>query len=50
MRLCCLAWGSPPCILWDVVDAINKTPAVGAFYFPQDEEGCIAHAERFKVW
>lgn len=37
-------------ILWDVIDAINDTPAVGTFYFPQDYEACLAHAERFKVW
>lgn len=36
-------------ILWQVIDAINNTPAVGAFYFPQDEAACLRHAEQFKV-
>lgn len=36
-------------ILWQVIDAINKTPAVGAFYFPQTEDGCMRNANRFKV-
>lgn len=36
-------------ILWQVIDAINKTPGIGEFYFPQDEATCLRHAERFKV-
>ncbi|CAN0023998.1 unnamed protein product [Pylaiella littoralis] len=36
-------------VLWQVIDAINATPAVGKFYFPQDEANCLRHAERFKV-
>ncbi|CAB1114526.1 unnamed protein product [Ectocarpus sp. CCAP 1310/34] len=35
-------------ILWEVVDAINNTPAVGAFDFPLTEEGCMRNANRFK--
>ncbi|CAB1114270.1 unnamed protein product [Ectocarpus sp. CCAP 1310/34] len=35
-------------ILWSVIDAINKTPAVGAFDFPLTEEGCMRNANRFK--
>ncbi|CAN0429722.1 unnamed protein product [Pylaiella littoralis] len=27
-------------IMWQVIDAINKTPAVGPFYFQQTEEEC----------
>lgn len=36
-------------ILWEVIDAINNTPAVGAFDFPLTEEGCMRNANRFKV-
>ena len=36
-------------ILWQVIDAINKTPAVGQFNFPADDEACLRHAERFRV-
>ena len=36
-------------ILWDAIDAINKTPEVGAFYFTQTEFDCRGHAARFKV-
>lgn len=36
-------------ILWQVVDAINKTPAVGPFYFPQTEEQCARAARGWKV-
>lgn len=36
-------------IFWQVVDAINATPEVGAFNFPQDAAACLGHAERFKV-
>ncbi|CAB1103261.1 unnamed protein product [Ectocarpus sp. CCAP 1310/34] len=35
-------------ILWEVIDAINNTPAVGAFDFPLTEEGCMRNANRFK--
>ena len=36
-------------ILWQVIDAINETPAIGAFDFPLTEEGCMRNANRFKV-
>lgn len=36
-------------IFWQVVDAINKADGVGRFYFPQDEDGCRRHADRFEV-
>ncbi|CAB1100982.1 unnamed protein product [Ectocarpus sp. CCAP 1310/34] len=35
-------------ILWQVIDAINETPAIGAFDFPLTEEGCMRNANRFK--
>ena len=36
-------------ILWEVIDAINNTPEVGAFFFPEAEFDCRGHAARFKV-
>lgn len=36
-------------ILWEVVDAINATPEVGPFFFPQTVSECEQHAARFKV-
>ncbi|CAB1102050.1 unnamed protein product [Ectocarpus sp. CCAP 1310/34] len=35
-------------ILWEVIDAINNTPAVGACDPPLTEEGCMRNANRFK--
>ncbi|CAN0340857.1 unnamed protein product [Pylaiella littoralis] len=34
-------------IMWQVIDAIKKTPAVGPFYFPQTEE-CAQAAGKWK--
>lgn len=36
-------------IMWEVVDAINKTPAVGGFFFPQTEADCQLAAGRWQV-
>ena len=36
-------------ILWEVIDAINSTPTVGGFFFPQTEEACAVAAGRWKV-
>ena len=36
-------------IFWQVVDAINTTPEVGAFSFPHDAAACLEQAERFKL-
>ncbi|CAN0022182.1 unnamed protein product, partial [Pylaiella littoralis] len=35
-------------IMWQVIDAINKTPAVGPFYFQQTEEECAQAAGKWK--
>lgn len=34
-------------ILWEVVDAINNTPEVGSFFFPQTVGACTRQA---KIW
>lgn len=36
-------------ILWEVVDAINNTPEVGPFFFPQTVADCRKFAAQFKV-
>ena len=36
-------------IMWQVVDGINNTPEVGAFFFPQTVDECTRQAERWKV-
>lgn len=36
-------------IMWEVIDAINKTPAVGGFFFPQTEAECQLAAGRWEV-
>lgn len=36
-------------ILWEVIDAINNTPEIGPFSFPQTESECGKHAARWKV-
>jgi len=36
-------------ILWGVVDAINNTPAVGPFFFPQTVEECTRQAKEWEV-
>lgn len=35
--------------LWVVIDAINRTPEVGPFFFPRTEFDLRGHAARFKV-
>lgn len=36
-------------IMWDVVDAINNTPAVGSFFFPQTVAECTRQAKEWEV-
>ena len=36
-------------IMWKVVDAINNTPEVGPFFFPQTDEECRFFAAGFEV-
>lgn len=36
-------------IMWEVVDAINNTPAVGPFFFPQTVEECARQAKDWEV-
>lgn len=36
-------------IMWEVVDAINNTPEVGAFFFPQTVEECTRQAREWEV-
>lgn len=36
-------------ILWEFVDAINATPSVGPFTFPQTEVDCKIAADKWQV-
>lgn len=36
-------------ILWEVIDAINSTPSVGPFIFPQTESDCRRQADKWQV-
>ena len=36
-------------ILWQVIDAINNTPEVGSFYFPQTVDTCARQAKEWEV-
>lgn len=36
-------------VLWEVVDAINNTPEVGPFFFPQTVEECARQAKEWEV-
>ena len=36
-------------ITWQVVDAINNTPTVGPFFFPQTREECTRQAKEWEV-
>ena len=36
-------------IMWQVVDAINNTPTVGPFFFPQTREECTRQAKEWEV-
>lgn len=36
-------------IMWEVIDAINNTPEVGPFFFPQTQAHCRTFAARFEV-
>eukprot|EP00903_Cladosiphon_okamuranus_P019433 g17868.t1 len=36
-------------ILWEVIDAINSTPSVGPFFFPQTEADCRRQADRWQA-
>ena len=36
-------------VLWQVVDAINSTPAVGPFFFPQTVDDCTRQAQLWEV-
>lgn len=36
-------------IMWEVVDAINNTPTVGPFFFPQTVEECTRQAREWEV-
>ena len=44
-----VAFQSVYSILWDVVDAINKTPTVGPFRLPQTEADCKKSADKWQV-
>ncbi|CAB1103509.1 unnamed protein product [Ectocarpus sp. CCAP 1310/34] len=36
-------------VLWEVVDAINNTPEVGAFFFPQTRDDCARQAKEWEA-
>lgn len=36
-------------MIWQVIDSVNKTGAVGPFFFPQTEADCRRSADGFKV-
>lgn len=44
-----VAWQTVYNILWEVIDAINTTPAVGPFRFPQTAADCKVSADKWQV-